>query len=65
MDKKLCYKVFNSSVELEDWQKNEDVNICSISPMVGTVTMNASGTINEQKADCGVTVGAFVVYWRN
>ena len=58
MDKKFSFKVFNSSSEFEDWQRNEDVQICSICPIVIGLGMKMS----TMDADASSQIGAFVVY---
>jgi len=59
-ERKLCYRIFKTSTEMEDWQRNEDITISSISPLMLGGVMD----IESQSANCNTTIGAFVVYWR-
>ncbi len=64
MKKILSYKVFNSSEELEQWQKdNPGVDVFSISPMVKGLGMQIdSQKIEDQRATGQTEIGAFVIY---
>lgn len=58
MDKKFSFKVFKNASEFEDWQRNEDVQICSISPVAFGAVMDMEST----SASADAHIGAFVVY---
>ncbi len=56
----LKYKLFKDSEEFEEFQKNNDMKICNLSPMLNSMSVETPSANSEQNLE--TSIGLFVVY---
>ena len=63
MNNILKYKVFKSSEEFEEFQKENSIQVISITPIAGTANGNTTETSEEaMDLDISISFNTFVVY---
>jgi flagellar hook-basal body complex protein FliE len=63
MEKKILkYKMFDTSEDFEQWQKdNENVTVSNVTPVITNMAMDVS----ETQTTAETQAKAFVLYWGN